>query len=210
MSTELDVLEGCSPRTGTRDLERGSWVRSGTRSLFLVLKVIIVHSAFAGLGVTREPIKTTCVSVSSLLKSCPWRASCTQLVACLNYFSQLSWLMQHNFHTHGIFSLSKQIWHDVCCSAVVKVEQWNFVFPKAPLLNSAFQQDFREEWNRFQSKFGFTSEKWTMGRCKKWGLGTSHMKNTLKKNFIKSALGITHKISLKMVIAFIQLINPLL
>lgn len=24
MSTELDVLEGCSPRTGNRDLERGS------------------------------------------------------------------------------------------------------------------------------------------------------------------------------------------
>lgn len=118
--------------------------------------------------------------------------------------------MQHNFHKHGIFSLSKQIWHDVCNSAVVKVEQWNFVFPKAPLLNSAFQQDFREEWNRFQSKLGFTSEKWTMGRCKKCGLGTSHMKNTLKKNFLKSALGITHKISLKMVIAFIQLINPLL
>lgn len=57
--------------------------------------------------------------------------------------------MQRNFHTHGTFSLSKQFWHDVYYSAVMEtdVEQWNFVFPKANLFNSVFQQDSGEEWN---------------------------------------------------------------
>lgn len=51
--------------------------------------------------------------------------------------------------THGTFSLSKQFWHDVYYSAVMEtdVEQWNFVFPKANLFNSVFQQDSGEEWN---------------------------------------------------------------
>lgn len=52
MSTELDVLEQCSPRTGSRDRERGSWVWSGTRSLFLLLKAIIVYCALTGFSVT--------------------------------------------------------------------------------------------------------------------------------------------------------------
>lgn len=82
MSTELDVLEQCSHRTGNRDRDRGIWVRSGVRSLFLVLKVIIVYSALTGLGVAREPIKTTCASVALLLKSCPWLTSCGALFAC--------------------------------------------------------------------------------------------------------------------------------
>lgn len=61
MSTELDVPEQCSPRTENRDREQGSWVRSGARSLFLVLKVIIMYCALTGPGVARELIKTTCV-----------------------------------------------------------------------------------------------------------------------------------------------------
>lgn len=67
--------------------------------------------------------------------------------------------------THGTFSLSKQFWHDVYYSAVMEtdVEQWNFVFPKANLFNSVFQQDNGEEWNLFKSEFGFMSQIWTTG-----------------------------------------------
>lgn len=131
MSTELDVLEQCSPRTGNRDREQGSWVWSGTRSLFLVLKVIIVYCALTGLSVTHEPIKTTCLCLwPRCLRAAPGshRAECS-LHAKTIFPNSLGW--SNATSTHDIFSLSKQIWHDVYYSAVVNTEQWNFVFQKA-------------------------------------------------------------------------------